>query len=283
MPNGQVSARHLIPVIRATGTCTDRRAPQGPSGLHPAGSHQQPAGPKLSAPNREEPRRWPVRRRVAVVLRDLAHRTRSPGVIQPVPGRFLEPETHDGRNGTARHLVGQLPPPVDRVNIFRPPGSPSASHGSSARLPQQQVTCRLLGSARARIAGLVAVGLGADGAIPYLVELRRRADPNASWSAPGTSATAVNVGALGVGPLAAGCLGARSTWPSRPPASSCATSTRSLWCCSGPTITTASPRADPTGRRPESARIESPAGPPSRLPQGPVTTPPTQKAISASR
>lgn len=31
-----------------------------------------------------------------------------------------------------------------------------------------------------------------------------------------------------LGPLVAGCLGARSTWPSRPPASSCATSTRSL-------------------------------------------------------
>jgi hypothetical protein len=188
MPNGQVSTRHLIPVIRATGTCTDRRAPQGPSGLHPAGSHQQPAGPKLSAPNREEPRRWPVRRRVAVVLPDLAHRTRSPGVIQPVPGRFLAPETHDGRNGTARHLVGQLPPPVDRVNIFRLRVHRQRRTVPPPACPSSRSHVIYTGRPRARIAGLVAVGLGADGAIPYLIELRRRADPNASWSAPGTSA-----------------------------------------------------------------------------------------------
>ena len=52
----------------------------------------------------------------------------------------------------------------------------------------------------------VAVGLAAGPAITYLVELRLRADPNASAVRARTIGTSVNVGALGVGPLIAGCL-----------------------------------------------------------------------------
>jgi hypothetical protein len=52
----------------------------------------------------------------------------------------------------------------------------------------------------------VAVGLAAGPAITYLVELRLRAEPNASVARARTIGTSVNVGALGVGPLIAGCL-----------------------------------------------------------------------------
>src|ERR1700733_2961168 len=51
-----------------------------------------------------------------------------------------------------------------------------------------------------------AVGLAAGPAITYLVELRLRADPGASVVRARTIGTSVNVGALGVGPLIAGCL-----------------------------------------------------------------------------
>src|SRR5580692_7187368 len=59
----------------------------------------------------------------------------------------------------------------------------------------------------------VAVGLAAGPAITYLVELRLRADPNASVARARTIGTSVNVGALGVGPLIAGCL---AQWVSQP-------------------------------------------------------------------
>jgi len=59
----------------------------------------------------------------------------------------------------------------------------------------------------------VAVGLAAGPAITYLVELRQRADPNASVARARTIGTSVNVGALGVGPLIAGCL---AQWVSQP-------------------------------------------------------------------
>jgi hypothetical protein len=52
----------------------------------------------------------------------------------------------------------------------------------------------------------VAVGLAAGTAITYLVELRLRADPKASPVRARTIGTSVTVGALGVGPLIAGCL-----------------------------------------------------------------------------
>jgi MFS family permease len=59
----------------------------------------------------------------------------------------------------------------------------------------------------------VSVGLAAGTAITYLVELRLRADPNASVTRARTIGTSVNVGALGVGPLIAGCL---AEWVSYP-------------------------------------------------------------------
>ncbi len=52
----------------------------------------------------------------------------------------------------------------------------------------------------------VAVGLAAGTAIVYLIELRARANPGGSPIRAQTIGTAVTVGALGVGPLIAGCL-----------------------------------------------------------------------------
>jgi MFS family permease len=52
----------------------------------------------------------------------------------------------------------------------------------------------------------VAIGLAAGVAIPYLIELRARADPNASVAFARNIGVAVNVGALGIGPLVAGIL-----------------------------------------------------------------------------
>jgi MFS family permease len=52
----------------------------------------------------------------------------------------------------------------------------------------------------------VAVGLVAGTAITYLIELRVRENPNASVIRARNIGTAVNVGALGIGPLIAGCL-----------------------------------------------------------------------------
>ena len=57
-----------------------------------------------------------------------------------------------------------------------------------------------------RVVTGVSVGLAAGVAITYLVELRLRADPKASVAAARTVGTSVTIGALGVGPLIAGCL-----------------------------------------------------------------------------
>src|SRR5580692_1644994 len=59
----------------------------------------------------------------------------------------------------------------------------------------------------------VSVGLAAGTAITYLVELRLRADPKASVVQARTIGTSVTVGALGVGPLIAGCL---AQWVAQP-------------------------------------------------------------------
>jgi predicted MFS family arabinose efflux permease len=59
----------------------------------------------------------------------------------------------------------------------------------------------------------VSVGLAAGTAITYLVELRLRSDPNASVVRARTIGTSVTIGALGVGPLVAGCL---AQWVARP-------------------------------------------------------------------
>jgi MFS family permease len=62
------------------------------------------------------------------------------------------------------------------------------------------------------ITGL-AVGLASGTAITYLIELRLRADPNASAARAQVIGTAVTVGGLGIGPLIAGCL---AEWAGRP-------------------------------------------------------------------
>jgi hypothetical protein len=59
----------------------------------------------------------------------------------------------------------------------------------------------------------VAIGLAAGVAIPYLIELRVSADPKASPVRARNFGTAVNVGALGIGPLLAGCL---AQWVAQP-------------------------------------------------------------------
>ena len=59
----------------------------------------------------------------------------------------------------------------------------------------------------------VAVGLAAGVAIPYLIELRLRADRDASAVRARTIGTSVNVGALGIGPLIAGLL---AQWVTQP-------------------------------------------------------------------
>jgi MFS family permease len=59
----------------------------------------------------------------------------------------------------------------------------------------------------------VAIGLAAGVAIPYLIELRLRADPDASPVGARNLGTAINVGALGVGPLVAGGL---AQWAPQP-------------------------------------------------------------------
>ena len=59
----------------------------------------------------------------------------------------------------------------------------------------------------------VSVGLAAGTAITYLIELRLRADPKASPVRARTIGTSVTVGALGIGPLIAGCL---AQWVTQP-------------------------------------------------------------------
>jgi len=59
----------------------------------------------------------------------------------------------------------------------------------------------------------VSVGLAAGTAITYLIELRLSADPKASPVRARTIGTAVTIGALGVGPLIAGCL---AQWVTQP-------------------------------------------------------------------
>jgi hypothetical protein len=59
----------------------------------------------------------------------------------------------------------------------------------------------------------VSVGLAAGTAITYLIELRLRADPKESPVRARTIGTSVTVGALGVGPLIAGCL---AQWVAQP-------------------------------------------------------------------
>jgi predicted MFS family arabinose efflux permease len=59
----------------------------------------------------------------------------------------------------------------------------------------------------------VSDGLASGTAIVYLIELRVRADPTASVARARAVGTSVSVGALGIGPLVAGCLAQWARWP----------------------------------------------------------------------
>jgi len=103
----------------------------------------------------------------------------------------------------------------------------------------------------------VSVGLAAGTAITYLIELRIRADPKASPGPAQTMGTSVNVGALGIGPLVAGCLAA---WVSHP-----LTLPYLVWIALGAVALVGLASAPETGapaaaRAPFSARIPAPAG-----------------------
>jgi hypothetical protein len=102
-----------------------------------------------------------------------------------------------------------------------------------------------------------AVGMAAGTAIAYLIELRLRADPNASPVVARTIGTSVNVGALGIGPLVAGCLAA---WVSRP-----LTVPYLVWIALGVVALVGLAAAPETGapaaaRAPFSVRLPAPAG-----------------------
>jgi hypothetical protein len=102
-----------------------------------------------------------------------------------------------------------------------------------------------------------AVGMAAGTAIAYLIELRLRADPNASPGLARTIGTSVNVGALGIGPLVAGCLAA---WASHP-----LTLSYLVWIALGVVALVGLAAAPETGapaaaRAPFSVRLPVPAG-----------------------
>src|SRR4051794_11530414 len=102
-----------------------------------------------------------------------------------------------------------------------------------------------------------AVGMAAGTAITYLIELRHRTDPDASPVVAQTIGTSVNVGALGIGPLVAGCLAA---WVARP-----LTVPYLVWIALGAVALLGLAAAPETGapaasRTPLSARLPAPAG-----------------------
>jgi hypothetical protein len=103
----------------------------------------------------------------------------------------------------------------------------------------------------------LSVGLAAGTAITYLIELGLRADPNIPPPRARTIGTSVNVGALGVGPLVAGCLAA---WVSHP-----LTLPYLVWMALGVVALAGLALAQETGapaaaRAPFSVRIPAPAG-----------------------
>lgn len=103
----------------------------------------------------------------------------------------------------------------------------------------------------------VSVGMAAGTAITYLIELRLRADPKAAVAPARTIGTSVNVGALGVGPLVAGCLAA---WVSHP-----LTLPYLVWIALGAVALVGLAAAPETGapaaaRAPFSVRLPAPAG-----------------------
>ena len=108
-----------------------------------------------------------------------------------------------------------------------------------------------------RLVSGFAVGMAAGTAITYLIELRLHADPKASPAVPRTIGTSVNVGALGIGPLVAGCL---ATWASHP-----LTLSYFVWIALGAValvglVATPETGAPAAVRAPFSVRLPVPAG-----------------------
>jgi Sugar (and other) transporter len=101
-----------------------------------------------------------------------------------------------------------------------------------------------------------AVGLAAGTAITYLIELRVRENPNASVVRARNIGTAVNVGALGIGPLVAGCL---AQWVSHP-----LTLPYLLWVALGAVALVGLVTAPETGTKNPSASAKSQASGSSR-------------------
>jgi hypothetical protein len=99
--------------------------------------------------------------------------------------------------------------------------------------------------------------MAAGTAITYLIELRLRADPNTSPDLARTIGTSVNVGALGIGPLIAGCLAA---WAGHP-----LTLSYLVWIALGAVALvglTAVPESEApvAARSPFSVKLPTPAG-----------------------
>src|SRR6185295_7766192 len=107
----------------------------------------------------------------------------------------------------------------------------------------------------------IAVGLVAGTATTYLIELYVRRDPSGSPIRPRNIGTAVNVGALGIGPLVAGCLAA---WVRRP-----LTVPYVLWIALG-AVALVGLAAAPETAAPAAAAPAEETGPRSRTPRIPV-------------
>ena len=110
-----------------------------------------------------------------------------------------------------------------------------------------------------RLLSGAAVGLAAGVAIPYLIELRLRVGPGASSAAVARNVgTSVNVGALGIGPLIAGCL---AQWAPGP-----LTLPYLVWVALGAVALTGVAVAPETGTpAPRTAAASEPSGPRRRV------------------
>ena len=108
----------------------------------------------------------------------------------------------------------------------------------------------------------IAAGLAAGTAITYLIELRLRAQPGSSIVWPRTVGTSISVGALGVGPLIAGCLAQWANWPLTLPylVMLCLGAIALVGLCVVPETGTLTKRVTPTSKpKKRSARLPVPA------------------------
>jgi hypothetical protein len=118
----------------------------------------------------------------------------------------------------------------------------------------------------------IAVGLVAGTATTYLIELYLRRAPSGSPIRPRNIGTAINVGALGIGPLVAGCLAA---WVRDP-----LTVPYLLWIALGAVALVGLATAPETGAPAASAPAEKQTGPQPRIPVPAGTA--TMAAFSAN-